>query len=141
MIEAVWKKGLARRFGDAAQAYEKQTEVQQNSALALAALIKERCADGKPLRILEIGCGTGYLTRALFVLYPQANWQVTDISGAMLEQCESSIEKVSFNEGANEGANEGTNEGTMTFSVMDGESPTLEGPFDLICSILFKNLK
>ncbi len=126
MIEKVWKEGLARRFGAAAQSYERQSEVQQKTAIALSGLIKKGLGNRTPLRILEIGCGTGYLTRALYDLYPDAQWFVTDISLDMIKQCQSS-----FIEGD---ADQSHDKGNLTFSVMDGENPDLEGPFDLICS-------
>ncbi|WP_419901734.1 methyltransferase [Kiloniella sp.] len=137
MIEKVWKEGLARRFGAAAQSYETQSEVQQKTATALSNLIKQRLGDRKPLRILEIGCGTGYLTRSLYAHYPDAKYYITDISEDMVLQCQSSIL---------EAANKETqNYGNIVFSIMDGEKPDLEGPFDLICSNMafqwFRDLK
>ncbi|MEH6632259.1 MAG: methyltransferase [Halopseudomonas aestusnigri] len=126
MIDKVWKEGLARRFGAAAQSYERQSEVQQKTAIALSGLIKKRLRKRAPLRILEIGCGTGYLTRSLYDLYPDAQWFVTDISPDMIQQCRSS-----FIEGDTSQSHDKDN---LTFSIMDGENPDLEGPFDLICS-------
>ncbi|WP_421780549.1 methyltransferase domain-containing protein [Kiloniella litopenaei] len=125
MIEAVWKKDLARRFGAAAQSYETQSEVQQKSAKALADHIAARFQNKKTLRILEIGCGTGYLTRELLKLYPDAEWWVTDISVDMLEKCRSSL------------SGEVTGPEYISgihFHAMDGEAVDLDGPFDLICS-------
>lgn len=126
MIEKVWKEGLARRFGAAAQSYERQSEVQQKTAIALSDLIKQRLGDNAPLRVLEIGCGTGYLTRVLYDLYPDAQWCVTDISLDMIKQCQSSVIEGNLNQPHTKS--------NITFSIMDGENPDLEGPFDLICS-------
>ncbi|MFD2207118.1 methyltransferase domain-containing protein [Kiloniella antarctica] len=130
MIDNVWKDGLVRRFGAAAQSYEKQAEVQQKTAIFLSNLIKQHLDRKVPIRILEIGCGTGYLTRALYDLYSDVNqeiqWHVTDISEDMLKQCQSSI-PAENNCGI-------TGHKNIIFSVMDGENPDFEGPFDLICS-------
>ena len=38
-------------------------------------------------RILEVGCGTGILTEFLIKKYPNASFEITDISGSMLEEC------------------------------------------------------
>ncbi len=139
MIEVAWKKDLARRFGEAAQSYETQSEVQQKSAKALADHIAASVLNKKTLRILEIGCGTGYLTRELLKLYPDAQWWVTDISADMLAKCQSSLSDEIINPECRSSFN--SNEFTPTldlskvnFHAMDGEAVDLDGPFDLICS-------
>ena len=40
-----------------------------------------------PLKILELGCGTGNLTELIIDKYPQASLVVVDISRAILEEC------------------------------------------------------
>ncbi|OUS13679.1 hypothetical protein A9Q97_04545, partial [Rhodospirillales bacterium 47_12_T64] len=110
----------------AAQSYENQSEVQLKSALVLAKLIQERCTEKQPIRILEIGCGTGYLTRTLYPLFPEADWQVTDISENMINQCRETIGSLV--------TDKPLDKENLTFNVMDGENPDLRGPFDLICS-------
>ena len=139
MIEVAWKRDLARRFGAAAQSYETQSEVQQKSARALAGYIAAKIQNKKPLRILEIGCGTGYLTRELLKLYPDAQWWVTDISADMLEKCKSSLSDKATNPEYN--PNLSSHRFTPAFDLskvhfhtMDGEAVDLDGPFDLICS-------
>ena len=139
MIEVAWKRDLARRFGAAAQSYETQSEVQQKSARALAGYIAAKIQNKKPLRILEIGCGTGYLTRELLKLYPDAQWWVTDISAGMLEKCKSSLSDKATNPEYN--PNLSSHRFTPVFDLsrvhfhtMDGEAVDLDGPFDLICS-------
>jgi len=71
-------------------------------------------------RVLEIGCGTGFLTQALRERLPDAEWLVTDISPRMLDSCRARV-----------GAE------SAEFRVMDGARPALEDArFDLICSSL-----
>ncbi|MCZ4282142.1 methyltransferase [Kiloniella laminariae] len=123
MIEKHWKEGLARRFGVAAERYEQNSEVQQNSAKILAELIKKHLSSHRPLRILEIGCGTGYLTRRLLPFFSKSEWVVTDISSDMIKICQHNI-SLENNVKATE----------IHFKVMDGETPDLSGSFDLICS-------
>ncbi|WP_299380674.1 methyltransferase domain-containing protein [uncultured Kiloniella sp.] len=139
MIEVAWKRDLARRFGAAAQSYETQSEVQQKSARALAGYIAAKIQNKKPLRILEIGCGTGYLTRELLKLYPDAQWWVTDISADMLTKCKSSLsDKVTNPEYSQDSISHSftyvLDHSKIQFHAMDGEAVDLDGPFDLICS-------
>ncbi|WP_120495946.1 methyltransferase domain-containing protein [Kiloniella sp. EL199] len=139
MIEVAWKKDLAQRFGAAAESYETQSEVQQKSAKALADHIAARIQNKKILRILEIGCGTGYLTRELLELYPDAQWWVTDISADMLAKCQSSLSDEIINPEYTSGCSSGElphnlDLSKIHFHTMDGEAVDLDGPFDLICS-------
>jgi len=108
---------VARAFEAAAQ-YERHARVQRLVARALATRIA-----GLPLppvpRVLEIGCGTGYLARALREEGLGGEWLLTDISAAMVAR-----------------ARETLGEGPR-YAVLDGESgPKPDGAFDLICSSL-----
>ncbi len=123
------KANVTAAFSAAAETYERGAEVQ----LKVAERLTERVAAlplPTALRILEIGCGTGFLTRCLREHVPNATWTVTDISQAMLSKCEAGL---------------GDTAG-MTFKLMDGEAPDLSRgeTFDLICSSLtmqwFENL-
>ena len=70
-------------------------------------------------RILEIGCGTGLLTRDIQLRWPAAELLVTDLSPEMLARTATGA----FVAG--------------TFLAMDGEAPPFEGEwFDLILSSL-----
>lgn len=109
------KKKIEENFGRACGTYNDHALVQKQSAQSLAALLPPLQQDR--LRILEIGCGTGFLTRHLADLFPRAEITVTDISPAMVKNCERSF------------AGAG-----RSFHVMDGENPHLRGPFDLIVS-------
>ena len=42
-----------------------------------------------PIRILELGCGTGNLTENIINKYPESELTVVDISVEMLEECKS----------------------------------------------------
>ena len=71
-------------------------------------------------RILEIGCGTGLLTRELARRLGPADWMLTDISPAMLEI-----------------ARLGPRRKAARYAALDGEHPdALPGGYDLICSSL-----
>lgn len=113
---------IRRAFGAAAPHYERHAGVQRVVAATLAGLMRQqpvRPPAGERLRILEIGCGTGLLTRSLRALFPDAEIVATDLSPAMLAIAA---------EGGDVGAR---------FMAMDGEAPGFEGPwFDLVASSL-----
>ena len=74
---------IGARFGRAAARYEAHAPAQR-AARRLAEDIARLDLPPRP-RILEIGCGTGLLTRELARRLGPADWTLTDISPAMLE--------------------------------------------------------
>ena len=110
---------IATRF-DAADGYEQAARVQRIAAMELARRIGHQYAGGEPARILEIGCGTGLLTRELRRLFPHAHITATDIAPRMLARL----------------ARHMPDDDGLSLHVMDGEAPNLPGPVDLICSSL-----
>ena len=73
----------AARFGRAAREYEAHATVQQHTAIRLAEQIADLPLPPQP-RVLEIGCGTGLLTRELAYRLGPADWTITDLAPAML---------------------------------------------------------
>lgn len=55
---------VGRRFSASWTGYEQQADVQRSVALKLASLIVRYLPEATPLRVLEVGCGSGFLTRA-----------------------------------------------------------------------------
>ena len=115
------KARLAKAFDAAAATYDANAPIQRATAERLAARIAALPLPARP-RILEIGCGTGFLTQALRQRLGPADWTITDLSPAMLAACRARLEDP-------EGA---------TFRVMDGERPDLSpgDGFDLVCASL-----
>lgn len=110
---------IARAFAGA-QDYDRHARVQREVAQALAARIAALDLPENP-RVLEIGCGTGFLTQALAEAGVGGEWLVTDLAPDMLERCRARLGGSSRHR----------------FAVLDGEHGTPEGaPFDLICSSL-----
>ncbi|HEV7439857.1 MAG TPA: methyltransferase domain-containing protein [Methylobacterium sp.] len=115
-----WKQAVARAF-DGAEAYDRAAGIQGPVATKLARRIAGLALPASP-RILEIGCGTGFLTAALRERIATGPMLVTDIAPFMLARCRARM---------------GT-AGDLRFCVMDGERPCLsaEPGFDLIASSL-----
>ena len=123
------KSRLVRAFDAAAATYDANAPIQRAAAERLADRVTALPLSARP-RVLEIGCGTGFLSQALRRRIPAADWTLTDLSPAMLAACRTGLD----------------NPKDAAFRVMDGEHPDLEASerFDLICASLafqwFENL-
>jgi len=102
---------------DRARDYDAHASVQRAVAEALAERILRLPLPEAP-SVLEIGCGTGFLGQALIERLPGARWLMTDIAPGMIARA-----RARFGSRAD-------------YAVMDGEAPSVSGPFDLICSSL-----
>lgn len=109
------KNLVARHFGVMSRNYEEHARVQKNMA---ATLQQQAKAAGNFTRILEIGCGTGYLTRLIAHLYPQADILATDIAPGMLKTAKANLADCK----------------NVSYAVEDGESLRTAETFDLIIS-------
>lgn len=90
------KDKLKRRFSRNAKQYDRYARVQKIMGDTLIENIKD---DKRYFtNILEIGCGTGYVTRALIEHFPNAKITAVDIAPGMIEQVKTTIEndKVEF---------------------------------------------
>jgi malonyl-CoA O-methyltransferase len=111
------KTRIAAGFAAQAGAYDAVGSMQREVAGRLAARIGAR-VEG-PARVLEIGCGTGFLSAHLTALYPDAAFCFTDIAPEMLARCRDRL-----------------GEGHQ-YLVLDGEQPeAVGGGYDLIASSL-----
>ncbi len=105
---------IAARFASAAKTYERNADLQARVAARLAELLP---ALENP-RVLEVGCGTGLMTRHLLERYPHGEFLITDLAPEMVAFCRA--------------RHEGENGRPVRFRTMDGEAPDCTGPFDLI---------
>lgn len=112
------KDKIAAAFGAAAAGYDDHADVQRIAARTVADLASLHSLPDAP-QILEIGCGTGLLTREIGGRWPSAKLVATDLAADMVARVA---------------------DGAMiagTFLPMDGEAPWFDGPhFDLILSSL-----
>lgn len=77
------KRILARHFSAGAARYDAAAELQRQLAAAVAA---ELAAVAPRVRdLLEIGCGTGFLTQGLAERFPQARLTAVDLAPGMIE--------------------------------------------------------
>lgn len=73
----------ARRFSRAAGHYDSAAALQREVAEALLARLPDRLS---PQQVLDAGCGTGFVTRALAERYPGADVTGLDMASGMLAQ-------------------------------------------------------
>lgn len=118
-MKAARKRRIAARFHDAAAHYDRHSPIQRQVAQALARGIALECLPHEA-RVLELGCGTGHLTRSLLPLLPGSHWLVTDIAPGMVRACRQALPAAS----------------RVRFAVMDAERPAVRSGFDLICASL-----
>jgi malonyl-CoA O-methyltransferase len=109
---------IAKAFHRASN-YDRHAEVQRRVANRLAEQILALDPPTQA-RVLEIGCGTGFLGEALIGRLSYSHYRMTDIAPGMLDRAHQRFAGV---------------EG-IEFAQMDGAQPTVSGPFDLICSSL-----
>ncbi|MFI3242745.1 MAG: malonyl-ACP O-methyltransferase BioC [Akkermansia sp.] len=73
------KELVGQRFAKHYEEYQECATVQRDIATRLAASIAECCPETRIAQALEIGMGTGFLSRRLARLYPDAHWYFNDL--------------------------------------------------------------
>jgi len=86
------KKQIENAFDKGATNYDWAALIQRETAEKLINFTP----DTAPTKILEIGCGTGFLTKLLVQKYPDSQITATDISGKMIEKCKSKLPFIHF---------------------------------------------
>jgi malonyl-CoA O-methyltransferase len=74
---------IAARFGARAASYEAHAGLQADITRRLAG----HMPDLKAPTVLELGCGTGLLSRHVLARYPDGRFVLTDVSPAMMAEC------------------------------------------------------
>lgn len=107
----------SRRFDRAAGTYERVTPVQSSMAHRLAGLVPR---DAPISQVLELGCGTGHLTRELLRHLPEANFVVTDLAPGMIACCGEHLSAIDRER--------------VRFGILDAREPSYPGAMDLLAS-------
>ena len=107
------KQGIRRNFARRAQSYDRHAGMQRLMAQSLVAVVGERLAQAR--RILEIGCGTGYLTSLLRQANGEARLVALDLDAALVAAARRRL---------------GPGAG-VSWLVADGEAP-IRGEYDLV---------
>lgn len=102
---------IAESFGRRAGDYDRNAPLQKDIAATLISLLPHRPAPD----VLEIGCGTGFVTEHLIDTYPDGTFLITDIAREMVE--------IAARKYAHPNA---------VFAVMDGQDPVDDRMFDVI---------
>ncbi|MBY0462722.1 MAG: methyltransferase domain-containing protein [Alphaproteobacteria bacterium] len=110
------KQNVINAFDKAALTYDRYAHIQKRIATNLATDLKERKIT--PQSILEIGCGTGFLTQPLASHFKDVPYYATDFAPLMVKSCQEKFENIP----------------EINSFVMDGENPALETNTDLVCS-------
>lgn len=114
-MKVIDKEKLKRRFSRNIKNYDKYANVQKKMGDILIDHIKNDRPHIK--NILEVGCGTGYVTQKLIEYFPDAKITAVDIAPGMIEYVKSIIQCDRVN-----------------FICEDIEEMNLEDKFDLIIS-------
>lgn len=80
------KTTVGNRFSEKASTYDQYALVQKMMAERLRDFTAAAARPGMVARILEVGCGTGGLTRLLRPLFPASHYQAIDMAAGMLRQ-------------------------------------------------------
>jgi malonyl-CoA O-methyltransferase len=78
------KRLIGKAFSKGCDTYQSEALIQLKSALALSRLFDSEIPQGP---LLEIGCGTGFLSKEILKKYPERSYKGIDISDAMISHC------------------------------------------------------
>ena len=78
-----YKENLKKIFKESLDNYDNNAQMQMNISESLVDILP----DLDQPKILEIGCGTGFLTEKILKKYPNGQFDITDLSPFMVEHC------------------------------------------------------
>ena len=79
---------IRNNFNLAAKTYNHAAIAQKTAATCLVHALNQHYPNISPKVILDLGCGTGFMTEALLQVYPDSNFILNDLAEAMLSQCQ-----------------------------------------------------
>lgn len=107
-----FKQKVSRAFGQAAPFYDAHAGLQESIAGRLIASLEPWKGIIPSGPIVELGCGTGFLTEKLVDLYPDRVIEATDLSEGMVQYARQKLKGPD----------------PLSFSVLDAEDPPYEEP-------------
>ena len=107
---------IAGKFGNAAEQYHQEAKIQNKVAEGLISSLLPWRDLLPPGPILEIGCGTGFLTKKLIKHFPDKEFVVSDISPGMLDFCKEELNR------------EGLLSDKIQFKILDANSFKADEP-------------
>lgn len=81
-----FKGDIARDFGSASTTYEQASRLQRLTGNFMVGKLADVPARNSQLRVLDLGCGTGWFTRRIAELWPGAGLTGVDLSPGMIRQ-------------------------------------------------------
>ena len=118
MTKASFKARVAENFSRSTATYDGHAEEQRIGAAALAECAAECAGQLVAGPVLEIGCGTGFLSASLAALFPQRRLELTDLAPGMVAHCR---QKMAAHP-------------DIHYRVLDGEQLASEERYALICA-------
>ncbi len=119
-------KLVADNFSKSSKEYDDVALCQNYSAGRFAGMIADNVKPSrKVMRIMEIGCGTGFLTKTIMGLFPKASFTIVDISAEMIDVCKKNTSTIRKQHGID-----------ADFEVCDVSSNIIPGKYDLVVSSL-----
>ncbi|TWI71230.1 malonyl-ACP O-methyltransferase BioC [Desulfobotulus alkaliphilus] len=115
------KEKVAAAFSANARTYNEHARVQRRASEIFLDYLKEFEGSLPAGPVLEIGCGTGFVTGGLLNLSGQRHHVITDLAPAMVRLCEETLGR-------------DFPEASMEFLVMDGEALQEKSSFGLVVS-------
>ncbi len=107
-----------KKFHKAATSYHMASGLQKQMAQSLVEYLP---SEFYPKFVLELGCGTGHLTSALIKKFPESQFEISDISTAMIGECQNHLPVFGL-------------KGSINWRVLDAEGPFPPMQADLVCS-------
>jgi len=89
--QAQLKQAIATHFGQAAAIYHAEAQMQKDCAKHLLNYLPQPLVL-PPGKILEVGCGTGFITQELVQSFPDRSLEITDLSVEMLQFCRANLQ-------------------------------------------------
>lgn len=115
------KQQIKHAFAQAATRYEQAAQLQQTSAIQLAGLIKPVLEQTPAQTVVELGCGTGFLTEALAPVMNTHCFIVTDLARPMLLKTQNKLKTLK----------------TLRYACVDMDAlPFASHSIDLLCGNL-----